>query len=99
MPSGCESADVVDHLRIRLVDGKTGKVVFDSDDKIPNIGFPKEPLTNCFSCGGKLRPIIYQCICCGGRFIQQEDRKTGRKLVISLPSTEEVLPSPNPSVV
>jgi hypothetical protein len=80
-----DAGQVTDHLRVQLTNGQ-GKKIFDSDDKIPNIGFPKEPLKFCPNCGGETQPIIYMCKCCGERFMQQEDRKTGRKLVISLPA-------------
>ena len=85
--SKSEQQEVVDRLRVQLVNGE-GKKVYDSADKIPDIGFPKEPLKFCPNCGGETMPVVYMCKCCGERFIQQEDRKTGRKLVISLPATE-----------
>lgn len=84
-----ESQEIVDRLRVRLTSGE-GKTVFDSEDKIPDIGFPKEPLKFCPSCGGEVQAIIYMCKCCGERFMQQEDRKTGRKLVISLPADQNM---------
>lgn len=95
MSAKTDSHEVVDKLRVQLTSGE-GKKVFDSDDKIPNIGFPEEPLKFCPNCGGKTQPVVYMCKCCGERFIQQEDKKTGRKLVISLPANENPV---DPSVV
>ena len=40
------------------------------------------------NCGGETQAIVYMCKCCGTRFLQQEDRKTGRKLIITLPANE-----------
>lgn len=92
-----ETQEVTDSLRVQLTDGK-GKKVFDSEDNIPKIGFPTEPLKFCPNCGGKTMPIVYMCQGCGERFIQQEDKKTGRKLVITLPD-EEMPSASDPSVV
>ena len=88
--STSESQEVVDRLRVQLVNGE-GKKVFDSNDKIPDIGFPKEPLKFCPNCGGETQAIVYMCKCCGTRFLQQEDRKTGRKLIITLPTNENLV--------
>lgn len=85
-----QSAQMSDNLKVVLTDA-TGKKMFDSNDKIPDIGFPKTPLKFCPNCGGETIPVVYMCKCCGERFIQQEDRKTGRKLVISLPPDEKTV--------
>lgn len=87
MSARSDSKEIVDRLRVQLING-AGEKVFDSNDKIPRIGFPKEPLKFCPNCGGETQPIVYMCKCCGERFIQQEDLKTGRKLIITLPPNE-----------
>ncbi len=89
-----ENSQVVDSLRVQLVSGETGKVVYDSNKAKPNIGYPNKPITRCFECGGELQPIIYLCKCCGQQFMQAYDFKEKRMLVYTVPETEEQKPKP-----
>jgi hypothetical protein len=89
--SFCESSgEVADNLKIKLTKGD-GRVVYDSerDNKKPEFGFPDKPLKFCPDCGGATQAIIYMCKCCGQRMLQQQDKKTGRIMVMTLPSTED----------
>jgi hypothetical protein len=79
--------EIADSLKVVLTDGK-GKKVYDSSDKIPDLGFPTKPLTFCPNCGGDTVPVVYMCKSCGIRYIQQEDKKTGRKLLVILGENE-----------
>jgi hypothetical protein len=79
-----ESGSAVDSLRVQLTNGE-GKLVYDSNKDKPDIGYPTKPLKFCGQCGGELQPIIYMCKCCGERYVQSEDRKTGRIMLATLP--------------
>ena len=83
-----ESHEIVDSLRIRLTNEK-GELVYDSAKDKPDIGFPTKPLKFCPGCGGDVQPVIYMCKCCGIRYVQSEDRKTGRLIVMTLPPNGE----------
>ena len=83
-----ESHEIVDNLRLRLTNGE-GKLVYDSIKDKPAIGYPTDPLKFCPNCGGGIQPVIYMCKCCSTRFVQTEDLKTHRKIVMTLPLNEE----------
>jgi len=78
---GCVTP-LTDSLRIVL--SREGKIIYDSKQDTPELGFPTEPSKICFNCGGPLVPVVYLCTHCQQRFIQQEDKKTHRKVVIML---------------
>lgn len=84
MPQQTESHEATDSLKIKLTNGE-GKLVYDSEKDKPNIGFPTKPLNFCGCCGGTLQPVVYMCKCCGERFVQSQDFKTGRIILMTLP--------------
>lgn len=82
-----DSQEIVDHLRVQLVDGETGKVKYDSDrdNKKPQLAFPPDPLKFCPACGGKPVTLIYYCPACGLRYQQVYDKKTKRIMISTMP--------------
>jgi hypothetical protein len=90
MPDQCESTSLTEHLRLRLVNGE-GKVVYDSQSDKPEMGYPDEPLEFCPKCGTKIQPVVYMCTksTCGTRFVQTQDKKSGKLLLMTMPKDTE----------
>lgn len=83
-----ESSEIVDHLRLRLV--RAGKVIYDSEKDEHKFSLPAKPLQFCPNCGGATQPVIYMCRSCGIRYVQTQDLKTGRIVVMTLPPDQDI---------
>ena len=94
--SASEDIGLNERLQVRLVSGETGKVVYDSEKDKRVLGFPTKPLKYCGVCGSEVQPVIYMCPCCRTRYVQMEDKKTGRIVMTTLPPEADETKEPPP---